>query len=70
MDLKFENNASNFTRKCFAGPHVANLSETARHGARKEESPNVYNVLFGKLKRKRQLGSSKLRQDNIKMYIN
>jgi hypothetical protein len=47
---------------------VAHLSETAKHGARKEENTNVY-VLFGKPERKRQLGSPKLRQDNIKIYL-
>jgi len=48
---------------------VAHLSETARHGARKEENTNAYNVLVGKPERKRQLGSPKLRQDNIKIYL-
>jgi hypothetical protein len=47
---------------------VAHLSETARHGACKEENTNEY-VLVGKHERKRQLGSPKLRQYNIKMYL-
>jgi hypothetical protein len=48
---------------------VVHLSETARHGTRKEENTNVYNVFVGKPKGKGQLGSPKLRQDDIKIYL-
>jgi len=48
---------------------VTHLSERARHGARKEENTNAHNVLVEKPERKRQLGSPKLRQDNIKIYL-
>jgi hypothetical protein len=48
---------------------VAQISESARHGACKKESTNAYNVMVGKPERKRQLGSPTLGQDNIKIYF-